>query len=235
MFPARHTAVPVLLLLLTLAATAKGLHGQDTDPQYLSALLEPTSKKQAAFYRVPAGKTGEVFAGTIHTIDGRLKAKGTYLDEALTIEHGVFEFYHPNGEVESRGAYQNGRKSGVWERYSSAGVPLAEKIYDPEPLENIVYTRAQVMPRYADGDERTLVRYIKDRVNDQAGQRVKAKVTASFVVEKSGALSDITVTGGKSPAVDKQVADAIQSTAPWEPGMERGQPVRVQMRLPVQF
>jgi hypothetical protein len=235
MYPARHSVLPLLLLLLTLAATAKALHGQDPDPQYLSAILEPTTRKKATYYRVANGRQGQLYAGAIHTMDGKLKAKGTYRDEALTIEHGMFEFYHANGEVESRGEYQHGRKSGVWERYTSAGVPLAEKIYDPEPLENIVYTRAQVMPRYTEGDERVLVRYIKERVNNQVGHRTKAKVTASFVVEKSGALSDIVVTGGKSPGVDKQVAEAIQSTAPWEPGMERGLPVRVQMRLPVQF
>lgn len=202
---------------------------------YLSAVLEPTSKKNAAFYRVPNGTKDELFIGTTFTVEGSLKAEGTYLDDALSIEHGMFIFYHANGEVESRGAYEHGKKTGLWKRFAASGEELAEKMYDPEPLANIIYTRAQVMPRYAEGDEKELVRYIKERVNAEAGQRTKAKVTASFVVEKSGALSDVKVLGGKDATVDQRVADAIRSTAPWEPGMDKGQPVRVNVRLPVNF
>lgn len=231
----RDLSIPILLLLAVMAAPAKGLHGQDTEPQYLSAVLEPTSRKQATFYRVANGRKGDLYAAAIHTIEGRLKAEGTYMDEALTIEHGTFVFYHSNGGVESRGEYQHGRKAGVWERFTAAGVPLAEKFYDPEPLSNIVYTRAQEMPRYGDGDERVLVRYIKEHVNAASGQRTKAKVTANFVVEKSGVLSDVIIIGGKDPKVDERVADAIRSTAPWEPGKDKGQPVRVQVRMPVNF
>lgn len=227
--------LPFLLFVLTLSVQAKGLHGQDTEPRYLSAVLEPTSKKNASFYRVPNGTKADLFVGTTFSLDGRMKAEGTYDDDALTIEHGSFVFYHQNGNIESKGAYEHGLKSGVWKRFDPSGDALAEKIYDPEPLANIIYTRAQLMPRYSEGDERELVRYIKDRVNAEAGKRTKAKVTASFVVEKSGALSDVKVIGGKDAQVDKQVADAILSTAPWAPGMEKGQPVRVNVRIPVQF
>lgn len=227
--------LPLLLFVLTLSVQANGLRGQDTEPRYLSAVLEPTSKKNASFYRVPNGTKEQLFVGTTYSLDGRMKAEGTYTDAALTIEHGTFVFYHQNGNIESSGAYEHGRKSGIWKRFEPTGDALAEKIYDPEPLANIIYTRAQTMPQYNEGDDRELVRYIKDRVNAGAGKRTKAKVTASFVVEKSGALSDVRVIGGKDAEVDQQVADAIRSTAPWSPGMEKGQPVRVNMRMPVQF
>lgn len=231
----RSSPLPLLLFVLTLSVQAEGLRGQDTEPRYLSAVLEPTSKKNASFYRVPNGKKADLFVGTTFSIDGRMKAEGTYNDEALTIEHGAFVFYHENGDIESKGSYEHGRKSGLWKRFGRGGDELAEKIYDPEPLANIVYTRAQVMPQYSEGDDRELVRYIKDRVNAEAGKRTKAKVTALFVVEKSGALSDVRVIGGKDAHVDEQVVDAIRATAPWSPGMEKGQPVRVNMRMPVQF
>ena len=227
--------LPLLLFALTLSVQANGLQGQDPEPRYLSAVFEPTSKKNASFYRVPNGTKSDLFVGTTYSLDGRMKAEGTYNDAALTIEHGTFVFYHENGNIESTGAYEHGKKSGIWKRFEPGGGALAEKIYDPEPLANIIYSRAQVMPRYTDGDEKELVRYIKDRVNAEAGQRTKAKVTASFVVEKSGALSDMKVLGGKDATVDQRVADAIRSTAPWEPGLDKGQPVRVNVRLPVNF
>ena len=67
------------------------------------------------------------------------------------------------------------------------------------------------------------------------GKKVKGSVVASFVVEKDGGLSDVKVVGGKNAQVDQQVVQAIQSTAPWQPGLEKGQPVRVAVKVPVKF
>jgi TonB family protein len=231
----RRTNTLLLLPFVVFVAFISGVHAQGEDPQYLTAALEQTARKSAAFYRVANGMRSELYVGTLYSMDGRMKAEGTYADAALTIPHGAFVFYHSNGEVESRGNYQNGHKAGVWERYDQAGRPLAEKIYDPEPLANIIYTRAQVMPRNAMGGERELVRYIKDHLHNGNYPKARAKVMASFVVEKSGALTDVKVIGGKDPKVDQGVVDAIQATSPWEPGMEKGQPVRVQVRMPVNF
>jgi len=223
------------LPFVVFVAFTNGAIAQGDDPQYLTAALEQTVRKSAAFYRVANGMRSDLYLGILYTMDGLMKAEGTYVDAALKIPHGAFVFYHTNGEVESRGNYQNGHKAGVWERYDPAGRPLAEKVYDPEPLANIIYTRAQVMPRHAVGSEREFVRYIKDHLHNGNCPKAKAKVMASFVVEKSGALSDVKVIGGKDPQVDQGVVDAIKATSPWEPGLEKGQPVRVQVRMPVHF
>ena len=226
----------LLSLCSLLSVSAHELSAQGGEPIYLTAALEHTAKKNAAYFRVPNGQREGLYVGATYTMDGKLKAEGTYQDETLTVPHGSFVFYHANGQVESRGDYVGGRKSGIWERFDQGGNALAEKVYDPEPLENILYTRATIMPRYAEGDERLWVRTVKERtIAAASGERIKAKLETSFVVEKSGALSDVKVIGAKDPATEQRVADAIRSTAPWEPGKEKGQPVRVQMRMPVQF
>lgn len=201
---------------------------------YLSEVLEPTSKRNAAYYLQPDGKDGELFIGKIYTLEGKLKAEGRFKDEALMLEEGPFVFYHANGKVESKGLYAMGNKSGLWERFDPWGQPMAEKVYNPEPLANIIYTRAQTMPQVP-GGERALVRTIRDKVTDPSGKDVKGKVTASFVVEKNGDLTDVKVIDGKSGPIDQQVVDVIKSTSPWQPGADKGVPVRVQVRLPVQF
>lgn len=194
-----------------------------------------TSRKHATYYRQAEGAEGELFIGRTYTMDGKLKAEGRYADPELSIEHGRFVFYHANGEVESRGEYVMGNKSGVWERYDAAGRPLAEKIYDPEPLANIVYTRAQTMPRYNGGDEKALVRYIKSNVTPPNGRKLRGELMTSFIVEKNGELSNVKVMEGEDPLIDEQVVRAIKATSPWQPGAEKGQTVRVQVRVPVQF
>ena len=224
-----------LLAALSLPFSHNPLFAQgDEDRQYLSEVLAPAAKKKAAFYREHAGRAGELFQAKTFSIGGKLKAEGTYVDSSLNIPHGNFVFYHPNGRVESRGAYVNGLKSGIWERFDAWGEPLAEKIYDPEPLANIIYTRAQTMPEFRGGGERAFVRYVKERV-EANGDQVNGTITASFVVEKTGELSDVKVVESRGEIIDGRVVQAVKQTAPWQPGEEKGLPVRVQMRVPVQF
>lgn len=232
------TAHYLLFAALMAPLTSNCAFGQqDGDPerQYLSEVLEPSIKKKAVFYRELSGRDGELFIGKTYTMDGKLKAEGTYADEALNLPHGFFTFYHPNGRVESRGEYIKGNKAGIWERFDAWGQALAEKVYNPEPLENIVYTRAETMPEFKDGDERAFVRYVKTKVSDSAQARLKGTYTSTFIVEKDGRLSEVKVVDGDDEHIGQHVVEAIKSTEPWKPGVDKGQPVRVQMRVPVQF
>jgi TonB family protein len=230
-----HIVYPATLFLsLFSIALAASAQAQPAERQYLSEVLALTTKKNAAYYRVISGKEGELYMGKTFTLDGRVKAEGTYADAALTIEHGHFTYYHPNGKVESQGQYVMGLKAGVWQRFDQWGRPLVEKVYDPEALANIVYTRAQTMPEFP-GGEKALVRMIRDQVKVPEGRPFKGQLTASFIVEKSGELTDVKVVDGADEQLGREVVQAIKATSPWTPGEERGVPVRVQVRLPVQF
>lgn len=222
-------------LMAPLASMSSYAQGGDEQRQYLSDVLAPAAKKKAAYYREQSGKEGELFVGKTFTIDGKLKAEGTYLDAAMSLPHGSFTFYHPNGRVESKGDYINGNKAGIWLRYDAWGEPLAEKIYNPEPLANIVYTRAQTMPHYKDGDQKAFVKHIKSKVEAESNRKVKGTYTTTFIVEKDGSLSEVKVIEGQDEKIGESVAGAVKATEPWNPGADKGQPVRVQMRVPVQF
>ncbi|MCB0793631.1 MAG: hypothetical protein KDB88_02745 [Flavobacteriales bacterium] len=69
--------------------------------------------------------------------NGAVKMIGSYLDEARTIAHGTFRFFHANGQLESTGEYVNGLKKGVWLRYDDQGRPLAERVYGAGSFEEI--------------------------------------------------------------------------------------------------
>lgn len=225
--------VPLFVFTLTSAVVIAG----DPKPTkiYLSTVLEPTSKGKAAFYIQNEGMDGELYIGKIYSLDDKLKAEGRFRDAELMVEEGPFVFYHPNGKVESQGDYAQGNKSGVWLRFDPWGNPLAEKIYDPGVLANIVYTRAEAMPTYKGGDERAFVRSVKEGVSAKRAAAVKGPFIAAFVVEKNGELSDVKVIEGQDKDLDDQLVDVIKFTGPWTPGVEKGVPVRVQMRVPVQF
>ncbi len=227
---------PILLttaLLLASVFSHVGVSAQQQERQYLSEVMASTSRKNAAFYRQMEGQQDGLSFARTYTMDGKLKAEGTFTDKSLQVEHGMFTFYHANGKVESKGRYVMGHKSGVWLRFDQWGRPLAEKVYDPEPLMNIVYTRAETMPAYP-GGEKELVKVLREQTMNDGGGTSRS-VSATVLVEKSGELSEVKVTDAPDAAFEERLSDAIRSTAPWTPGEEMGQPVRVRVKLPVQF
>lgn len=194
---------------------------------YLDATMEPCAKAKATYYLEADGYDGAGgYLASIHMLDGTLKAKGRYLDEGYRVPDGHFVFYHPNGTLESQGLYEDGYKSGVWIRKDRWGRELAEKVYDPSVLKNIVYTLAQTMPEYPEG-EKAMVRYLKRTAGASKG------VMASFIVEKDGSLSDLNVIGAQSEAQAHDVAEVITGAGPWSIGEQDGRPVRVRMQVAV--
>lgn len=90
-------------------------------------------KKEAAFTRSLTHLSDTVFLAVIQDQNGQLKSEGVYvLTEEHFVEHGEFIFYHSNGQVESKGYYELGIKTGEWDRYTSTGARKASRYYDPE-------------------------------------------------------------------------------------------------------
>ncbi len=215
---------PLLLAASIITAT---LAPGDKKPArtYLNSVMEPTTKGKAAYYKVAAGQDGSNYIGKIYTMDDVLKAEGRYADADLKVADGHFIYYFPDGKKESEGDYAMGYKSGIWQRYDEWGQQLAEKVYDPTPLENIVYTMAPTMPQYP-GGEQAMITYLKSKAGGVDG------ATATFVVEKDGDLSEIKVLGAQ-PAITDQLVDALDRAPRFEAGEKDGVPVRVQMRVPL--
>ena len=64
---------------------------------------------------------------------------------------------------------------------------------------------------------------------------VQGKVIVSFVVEKDGHLSDIKVIRGIGSGCDEEAVRVLKLAPAWKPGMQNGQPVRVQYTIPMNF
>ena len=235
MFYTPRSFAAILVILIASSISSFTLNAQDGEPQYLSSVLASTDKNKASYFRNGDGKHGDHFVGKTYSIEGVLKVEGTYADKALAIEDGLFTYYHANGKVESRGNYEMGLKSGLWERFDENGKELAEKIYDTKVLENIVYTMVQTMPKYKGGDDKVFKHYIKSTVANEVRTKVKGQITASFIVEKDGELSDIKVLGNEDKEIRSKVIEAVQATSPWEVGVEKGRVVRVHLDVPVKF
>lgn len=64
---------------------------------------------------------------------------------------------------------------------------------------------------------------------------IQGKVYVHFVVEKDGSITDVKIQRGVDPSLDKEAVRAVKSMPKWNPGKQRGKPVRVYFTLPVNF
>ena len=64
---------------------------------------------------------------------------------------------------------------------------------------------------------------------------VQGKVFVQFVVDKDGSLSDVKVLKGIGSGCDKEAVSIIENAPKWNPGKQRGRPVKVRMVIPIVF
>jgi protein TonB len=55
------------------------------------------------------------------------------------------------------------------------------------------------------------------------------------VVDTDGGISNVTIMRGVDPALNEEAQRVIRGAPEWEPGQQRGEPVRVQFTIPIVF
>jgi protein TonB len=66
-------------------------------------------------------------------------------------------------------------------------------------------------------------------------QHIQGKVWVSFIIEKDGTLSNFKVIRGVGYGLDEEALRVLKLAPAWKPGMQNGQPVRVQYNIPINF
>lgn len=96
----------------------------------------------------------------------------------------------------------------------------------------------EVMPTFKGGNESKFAEWVSKRTNyPQAAidNKIRGTVYLTFIVEKDGSVSNVTVIRGVHPLLDKEAIKAISESPKWSPGLQRGQPVRVRFQIPLSF
>jgi TonB family protein len=65
--------------------------------------------------------------------------------------------------------------------------------------------------------------------------KLEGRVTLTFVVEKDGSISGVSVQKSLSPETDAEAVRLINAMPKWIPGKANGQPVRVRFQMPISF
>lgn len=96
----------------------------------------------------------------------------------------------------------------------------------------------EVMPTFKGGDLTKFREWVAKRTNYPAAameNKIRGTVFLTFIVEKDGSVSNVTVLKGVHPLLDEEAVKAISDSPKWSPGLQRGQPVRVRFQIPLTF
>jgi TonB family protein len=100
-----------------------------------------------------------------------------------------------------------------------------------------IFVLVENPPEYPGGYE-AMMEFIRQNLNYPKSARregIEGTVSASFVVNKDGSLTDIRIDKGLQQDCDDEVIWLIGQMPKWKPGFQSGKPVDVRFSLPVKF
>src|SRR5688500_6422737 len=118
----------------------------------------------------------------------------------------------------------------------------AQVIFD-EPVAEVVeaddelFTVVDQQPEYAGGYD-AMMAFIKANMVYPANarrMRIEGTVHVSFIVSKTGQISDVKILRGIMTECDREAIRVIQMMPAWKPGKQNGRPVNVRFILPLKF
>ena len=88
------------------------------------------------------------------------------------------------------------------------------------------------------GGEAALLQYLSQNIHypvDARQNNIQGNVALTFIVEKDGSISDVTVLREIGGGCAEEAVRVVEGMPNWMPGMANGQPVRVRYTLPLRF
>ena len=107
----------------------------------------------------------------------------------------------------------------------------------PDEVAETIHQIVEEMPSPAGGLS-AFYKYLNNNLKYPASARrmgIEGRVFMVFVVEKDGSLTDITVLKGIGAGCDEESQRVLENAPKWNPGKQRGNPVRVRFNFPIVF
>jgi periplasmic protein TonB len=115
--------------------------------------------------------------------------------------------------------------------------PITMGVAEEEIEEDVIFTVVEDQPQFP-GGESARVKFLSDNLRYPTMAReagIQGTVFVTFVVERDGSVTDVRVLRGIGGGCDEEAVRVVQNMPRWQPGRQRGQPVRVQFNMPIRF
>lgn len=130
----------------------------------------------------------------------------------------------------------------------SAGSTATLRVTNKVPAENLAKTRepaedeqvffiVEEMPEFP-GGEAALRNFIAQTIKYPVAAQdlgIQGRVYVSFVVSKTGKVTDAKIARGVDPVLDQEALRVVNALPLWKPGIQRGKPVNVSYTVPINF
>ncbi|MGN6509346.1 MAG: TonB family protein [Chitinophaga sp.] len=185
---------------------------------------------------------GTVFVSFIVMDDGRVlfvktvgaKKGGGLEEEAVRVVKGMPKW---------KPGKQNGRNVNV-----QFNLPIHFTLAPPpppapakgakQPDANGVFTFVEIAPTFKGGDA-ALNKYLSSNIHyphEATEKGIRGTIFVSFIVNKSGALSNVRTVGAKKGGgLEEEAVRVVKAMPAWTPGKQDGKPVAVAFNLPIRF
>jgi TonB family protein len=114
--------------------------------------------------------------------------------------------------------------------------PLAQKPEVPAQPDTI-FIVVDEMPEFPGGDEARMKFMVENLKYPENAKKsgIQGRVFVTFVVEKDGTVTDVSVLRGIGGGCDEEAVRVIEAMPKWLPGRHRSEPVRVRFNMPIHF
>ncbi len=129
---------------------------------------------------------------------------------------------------------------------SNQAISEEVRVYSPNPVhtgiiceedENVVFQVVETMPGFV-GGENALREFLSKNIKYPALAKmnnIQGIVIVQFDVDKDGSIVNISVIRSVSPELDKEAIRVVRMMPKWNPGKQRGKPVKTKFTLPINF
>lgn len=120
---------------------------------------------------------------------------------------------------------------------SSMVLPVKFTLSGPKAETDEVFVVVENPPKFPGGDDARAAHFQKVLTYPETARKdkVEGTVYVTFIVEKDGSISNAKILRGVRKDIDEVALRAVSSMPLWEPGTQRGEPVRVQFNMPLKF
>ena len=115
--------------------------------------------------------------------------------------------------------------------------PVIKQVEEEEVEEQEIFMVVENAPAFPGGDVARM-KFLQDNIKYPQMAResgIQGTVYVTFVVERNGNVTDVKILRGIGGGCDEEAVRVVQNMPKWEPGKQRGKPVRVQFNMPIKF
>ena len=107
----------------------------------------------------------------------------------------------------------------------------------PDEKPDEIFIAAEEMPSFKGGLKGFYDYFAKSVQYPKLAKKnnITGTVVVSFVIDRDGSITDIKVIKGIGFGFDEEAIRVLENAPKWNPGKQRGEPVKVSMVLPIKF